>query len=109
MRAHLLSVAAPHASSRLLAVPSPGLGLHLESYEYPVAIRWWLGLDTSAVETYGDWGKEAHNTFSRLASYLAIYQSSPKSAVVAEIYGQLNMALVRSIARAILARELPPC
>ena len=61
-----------------------------------------------AVETYGNWGKEAHDTFSRLASYLAIHQSSPKSAVVAEIYGRLNIALVRSIARAILARELPP-
>ncbi|KAL5477350.1 hypothetical protein EMCRGX_G024140 [Ephydatia muelleri] len=45
------------------------------------------------VETYGNWGKEVHDTFSRLASYLAIHQSSPKSAVVAEIYGQLNIAL----------------
>eukprot|EP00731_Ephydatia_muelleri_P013057 Em0007g367a len=213
-RALLLSVAAPHASSWLSVVPSPGLGLHLESNEYQMAIRWWLGLDTSgmvvrhhcrrdevfnlcrhahlsvsverghnltrdlahtrpadiliagwdrgkpvaldltitsplcsailseschqagaaalaaearklhsngpkcqelgwsciplAVETYGNWGKEAHDTFSRLASYLAIHQSSPKSAVVAEIYGRLNIALVRSIARAILARELPP-
>ena len=44
---HLLSVAAPHASSRLSVVPSPGLGLHLESNEYQMAIRWWLGLDTS--------------------------------------------------------------
>ena len=61
-----------------------------------------------AVETYGNWGKEAHDTFSRLASYLAIHQSSPKPAVVAEIYGRLNIALVHSIARAILARELPP-
>ena len=61
-----------------------------------------------AVETYGNWGKEAHDTFSMLASYLAIHQSSPKSAVVAEIYCRLNIALVRSIARAILARELPP-
>eukprot|EP00731_Ephydatia_muelleri_P003122 Em0001g3122a len=61
-----------------------------------------------AVETYGNWGKEAHDTFSRLAFYLAIHQSSPKSAVLAEIYHRLNIALVRSIARAILARELPP-
>ena len=60
-----------------------------------------------AVGNYGNWGKEAHHTFSRLASYLAIHQSTPKSAVVAEIYGQLNIALVCSIARAILARELP--
>ena len=47
-----------------------------------------------AMETYGNWGKEAHNTFSRLASYLAIHQSSPKSAVVAEIYGRLNIAQI---------------
>ena len=61
-----------------------------------------------AVETYKNWGKEAQDTISRLASHLAIHQSSPKSSVVAEIYGRLNMTLVRSIARAILARELPP-
>eukprot|EP00731_Ephydatia_muelleri_P034994 Em0090g8a len=46
-----------------------------------------------AVETYGNWGKEAHDTFSRLASYLAIHQTSPKSAVVAKLYGRLNIAL----------------
>ena len=34
--AHLLSVAAPHASSWLSVVPSPGLGLHLESNEYQI-------------------------------------------------------------------------
>ena len=61
-----------------------------------------------AVETYGNWGKEAHGTFSRLASFLTIHHSSPKSAVLAEIYHRLNIALVRSIARAILARELLP-
>ena len=44
-----------------------------------------------AVETYGNWDKQAHNMFSRLAFYLAIHQSSPKSSVVAEIYGRLNM------------------
>ncbi|KAL5477904.1 hypothetical protein EMCRGX_G024759 [Ephydatia muelleri] len=60
-----------------------------------------------AVETYGNWGKEAQDTISRLASDLAIHQSSTKSSVVAEIYGRLNMTLIRSIARAILARELP--
>ncbi|KAL5509138.1 hypothetical protein EMCRGX_G004448 [Ephydatia muelleri] len=221
--ARLLSVAAPRASSWLSVVPSPGLGLHLESNEYQMAIRWCLGLDTSGwsmcpfcpnialdplghhavtcrhggyvvirdevfdlcrcahpkcecgemlwshqrpcphqacilitgwdrgkpvaldltitsplcsvilseschqagvaalaakarklhlngpkcqelgwscipldVETYGNWGKEAHDTFSRLASYLAIHQFSPKSAVVAEIYGQLNIPCVVS-------------
>ena len=46
-RARLLLVAAPHASSWLSLVPSPGLSLHLESNEYQMAIRWWLGLNTS--------------------------------------------------------------
>eukprot|EP00731_Ephydatia_muelleri_P032470 Em0024g14a len=43
---------------------------------------------------------------SWLASYLAIHQSSRKSAAVAEIYSRLNIALACSIASAILAREL---
>ncbi|KAL5503348.1 hypothetical protein EMCRGX_G010279 [Ephydatia muelleri] len=60
------------------------------------------------VETYGNWGKETEDTISRLASHLAIHQSSPKSSVVAEIYGRLNTTLIQSIARAILTRELPP-
>ena len=60
-----------------------------------------------AAETYGNCGKEAHDTFSRLESYLAIHQSSPKSAVVAEIYVQLNIALHGSFhCKSYLAREL---
>eukprot|EP00731_Ephydatia_muelleri_P006380 Em0003g628a len=184
-RAHLLSVAAPHASSWLSVVPSPGLSLHLESNEYQMAIRWWLWLDTSgwsmcpdtALDPLGHHAvtcrhggdvvirhnrlrdevfnlcRRAHLSVSverghgltrdlahtrpadiliagwdrgkpvaldltitsplcsailraTAAFYLAIHQSSAKSAVVAEIYGWFNMALVRSIARAILAREL---
>eukprot|EP00731_Ephydatia_muelleri_P010470 Em0005g1056a len=50
-------------------------------------------LSDRLIITYGNWGKQAHNTFSRLTFYLAIHQSSPKSSVVAEIYGQLNMTL----------------
>eukprot|EP00731_Ephydatia_muelleri_P000108 Em0001g108a len=46
-RARLLSAAAPHSSSWLSVVPSTGLGLHLESNEYQMALKWWLGLDTS--------------------------------------------------------------
>ena len=57
-----------------------------------------LALRSIGRETYGNWGKQAHDTFSRLASFL----------VIQEIYGRLNVVLVRSIARAILARELPP-
>ena len=37
-RSCLLSVAAPHASSWLSVVPSPDLGLNLESNEYQLAI-----------------------------------------------------------------------
>ena len=46
-RARLLSVAAPHSSSWLSVVPLTSLGLHVESNEYRMAIKWWLGLDTS--------------------------------------------------------------
>ena len=43
-----------------------------------------------------------------LASHLAISQSRPKALVVADIYGRLNLHLVKSIARALLARERNP-
>ena len=45
-----------------------------------------------AVETYGNWGEVAQGTFSRLASHLAISHQ-----VVADIYGRLNLHLVKSI------------
>ena len=38
--------------------------------------------------------------FSRLATYLAIHLSCPKSRVLADIYGRLNICLVRAVARA---------
>ena len=46
-RARLLSISSPHASSWLSVVPSEGLGLHLNLDQFQVAIKWWLGLDTS--------------------------------------------------------------
>ena len=46
-KACLLSVSSPHAASWLSVVPSEGLGLHLEPSVYQVAVKWWLGLDTS--------------------------------------------------------------
>ena len=46
-RARLLSISAPHSSAWLLVVPSEGLGLHFEPNQYNVALKWWLGLDTS--------------------------------------------------------------
>eukprot|EP00731_Ephydatia_muelleri_P024115 Em0016g386a len=58
-----------------------------------------------AVETYGNWGKEAQSVFSRLASLLSISQAIPKPKMLSEIYSRLNMSLVRSVARAIMGRE----
>ena len=46
-KARLLSVSSPHAASWLSVVPSENLGLHLDPPVFPVAIKWWLGLDTS--------------------------------------------------------------
>eukprot|EP00731_Ephydatia_muelleri_P000102 Em0001g102a len=41
-------------------------------------------------------GKEAMESFSSLASRLAITSSRPKSAVLSELYGRLNLNLVRA-------------
>ena len=46
-KAHLLSTSAPHPPSWLTVVPSVGLGLHLDPNELQIAVKWWLGLDTS--------------------------------------------------------------
>ena len=60
-----------------------------------------------AVESYGNWGKEVQKTFARLASILSVSQHCPKAKVMSEIDGQLNISLVRSVARAILSRSVP--
>ena len=59
------------------------------------------------VESYGAWGKEAMESFSSLASCLAITSSRPKSAVLLELYGRLNLNLVRANVRAIMSRYCP--
>ena len=46
-KARILSVSAPHAGSWISVIPSIGLDLHLNSAERQIALRWWLGLDTS--------------------------------------------------------------
>ncbi|KAL5491653.1 hypothetical protein EMCRGX_G016985 [Ephydatia muelleri] len=61
-----------------------------------------------AVETYGNWGVEAQETFSGLTSLLAASHSVSKSKATADIYGCLNLTLTRSVARAILAMGLKP-
>eukprot|EP00731_Ephydatia_muelleri_P023348 Em0015g931a len=58
------------------------------------------------VESYGAWGKEALESISQLASRLATCSSKAKSVVLTELYGRLNLHLVRANAIAILACSL---
>ena len=55
------------------------------------------------VESYGAWGREAIQA-SRLASLLATWTNTPKSKVVSNLYGRLNLTLVRANARSFLLR-----
>ena len=47
-RARLLSVASCHASSWLAVIPSRCLNFSLDPDEFQVALKWWLGMDTSS-------------------------------------------------------------
>ena len=58
-----------------------------------------------AVESYGAWGPEALRAFSQVATRLAIRGNTPKSKVVAELYGHLSLLLVRANTRSILVRS----
>ncbi|KAL5510752.1 hypothetical protein EMCRGX_G006353 [Ephydatia muelleri] len=60
------------------------------------------------VETYGAWGKEATAIISSVASRLATSTCRPKSTILHEIYGRLNLNLVCANATAILSRIAPP-
>ena len=62
----------------------------------------WLCVPLVA-ETYGAWGNEAVEAFSQLASRLATLTCRPKSFVLADIYGRLNLHLVTI---AILTRSI---
>ena len=46
-KARLLSVSVPHATSWLSVIPSTSQGLHLDPIDFRVAVKWWLGQDTS--------------------------------------------------------------
>ena len=57
-----------------------------------------------AVESYGNWGLEARQAFSHLASRLSFGIGHLKSKLLVDIYGKLNVTLVRCNARALLSR-----
>ena len=63
----------------------------------------WLCVPLVA-ETYGAWENEAIEAFSQLASRLATLTCRPKSTVLGDFYGRLNLHLVRANATAILTR-----
>ena len=57
-----------------------------------------------AVESYGCWGTEAQQSFSRLAARLAIQMGCSKSQATTTVYQRLSLSLVRANARALLSR-----
>ena len=58
-------------------------------------------------EYYGAWSLEAMDFFSKLASRMATSVGKSKSVVLHEIYGRLNMHIVRANSTAILSRGIP--
>ena len=59
-------------------------------------------------ESYGAWGLEAMDLFSKLASRMATSVGKSKSVVLHKIYGRLNMHIVRANSTAILSRGHTP-
>ena len=58
-----------------------------------------------AVEAYGAWGIEARRNISRLARRLCIKTNQMMSRVILNLYGRLNMSLIRANSRAMLSRS----
>ena len=44
-RARLMSASSNLAASWLSVISSPGLNLHLDTAEFQIALKWWLGID----------------------------------------------------------------
>eukprot|EP00731_Ephydatia_muelleri_P014752 Em0008g472a len=89
-----MSKAAGDHPDQLFAKPSAGRGKERkhEANDVKCSELGWLCIPL-VVESYGAWGKEAMESFSSLASRLAITSSRPKSAVLSELYGRLNLNL----------------
>ena len=65
----------------------------------------WSAYLALAVESYRAWGREAQMCFTLLATRLAVHNSSSKSKMIFELYSRLNLAVNRSIARAIITKS----
>ena len=57
-----------------------------------------------AVESYGNWGLEARQAYSHLVSRLSFRIGHQKLKLLVDIYGRLNVTIVRCNARALLSR-----
>ena len=56
------------------------------------------------VDAYGAWGTEAMESLALLVSHLGTSSNRVKAVVLADLYGRLNLSLVRANAVAILSR-----
>ena len=61
-----------------------------------------------AVDVYGRWCDEAHDSFSKLATHLKTRTGSSMSVALRAIYNTLGVWLARHNARAILVRRSNP-
>ena len=96
-------------ATSIYAMWSPILAAMLILVNVPWSLKMsGVGVDLCSPNS-GNWGKEAQGVFTRLASHLAITLSLPKTSVLADISGRLNVTLVRCIARAILAWKGRSC
>ena len=57
-----------------------------------------------AVDSYGQWGAQAHKCFSNIASRIAVRPKVSTSVALSSLYNALGVVLARQNARAILAR-----
>ena len=79
---------------------------HLENDPKCAALGWLCV--PLAVDSYGCWGDEAHQSFISLADRLANRSSVSFSVALSSIYNLLGVILARQNATAILARRCDP-
>jgi len=59
-----------------------------------------------AVDTFGQWGEQAHQSFGTIATHLAVVLKVSLTVAINSIYNTLGLVLARQNARAILARRI---
>ncbi|KAL5474971.1 hypothetical protein EMCRGX_G027012 [Ephydatia muelleri] len=105
----------PILTAWMSVTPSESFGLHLDPPVFQVAIKWWLGLDTSEGSQSGVLAKAAAQVTEARKHQandpkcpelgLATFTGKPNSVVLNDIYGRLNVHRARANATAILSRD----